>query len=225
MNRCETASSQLSAPSCPAEALQGRCGFGASPEYPSEGQSNSRRDRSSISSKEMSVDFLLDTFALALESGARPSDGIAVVHEETIVPVTLEETFAFFSDAMNLEKLTPGWLNFHVRTPPPLTMREGLEIDYVISLRGLPIPWKTRIDVWEPGVRFVDRQVAGPYLWWNHEHRFEHVPGGTRVIDHVEFVPRLRWLTTGFVTRDVQKIFRYRQEMLTRIFSGSPSDR
>jgi hypothetical protein len=38
-------------------------------------------------------------------------------------------------------------------------------------------------------------------------------------------VPRLRWLTTGLVTRDVQRIFRYRQEMLTKIFSGSPSDR
>jgi hypothetical protein len=32
-------------------------------------------------------------------------------------------------------------------------------------LRGVPLPWRTRIDVWEPGVRFVDRQLAGPYLW------------------------------------------------------------
>jgi ligand-binding SRPBCC domain-containing protein len=170
--------------------------------------------------REVSVALLLDTFALALETGPRPSQGITTIHEETIVPATLQETFAFFSDAMNLEKLTPGWLNFNVRTAPPLKMREGLEIDYVISLHGLPIPWKTRIDVWEPGVRFVDRQTAGPYLWWNHEHRFEQVAGGTKVVDHVEFVPRLRWITTGFVTRDVQKIFRYRQQMLTRIFNG-----
>jgi hypothetical protein len=80
----------------------------------------------------MSVDFLLDAFALALETGARPTQGITVVHEETVV---------------------------------------------------------------------------------------------ARLVDHVEFVPRLRWLTTGLVTRDVQRIFRYRQEMLTKIFSGSPSDR
>jgi ligand-binding SRPBCC domain-containing protein len=173
----------------------------------------------------MSVDFLLDTFALALETGARPAHGITTIHEETIVPATLQETFAFFSDAMNLERLTPAFLNFHVRTPPPLVMKEGLEIDYVIVVRSLPIPWKTRIDVWEPGVRFVDRQTAGPYLWWNHEHPFDQAAGGTRVIDHVEFVPRLRWLTAGFVTRDVQKIFKYRQEMLAKIFNGSAGDK
>ena len=96
-------------------------------------------------------------------------------------------------------------------------MREGLEIDYVISLRGLPIPWKTRIDVWEPGVRFVDRQINGPYLWWRHEHRFEAVDRGTRVIDRVEFVPRLRWVTAHIVRRDVERIFEFRQEVLKRV--------
>jgi ligand-binding SRPBCC domain-containing protein len=99
-------------------------------------------------------------------------------------------------------------------------MREGLEIDYAIVLHGFPIPWKTRIDVWEPGVRFVDRQVNGPYVWWHHEHRFEATSGGgTRVVDHVEFVPRLRLLTSGFVRRDVEKIFEYRKEALKRIFA------
>ena len=64
-------------------------------------------------------------------------------------------------------------------------MREGLIIDYRLSLYGVPIPWRTRIDVWEPGVRFVDRQVRGPYRVWVHEHRFEAVEGGTRVMDRV----------------------------------------
>ena len=36
----------------------------------------------------MSVDFLLDAFALALETGARPTQGITVVHEETVVRST-----------------------------------------------------------------------------------------------------------------------------------------
>lgn len=169
------------------------------------------------------MDLLLDIFADALATGNRPAHGIDIVHEETIVPASLDETFAFFSDASNLEKLTPGWLNFHVRSTGPLAMREGLEIDYVISLHGFPIPWKTRIDVWEPGVRFVDRQVNGPYLWWHHEHRFEASSTGTRVIDHVEFVPRLRYVTRGFVRRDVQRIFKFRQEKLPTFFAGERS--
>ena len=169
------------------------------------------------------MDLLLDIFADALATGARPTRGITVVHEETVVPASLEDTFHFFSDAANLEKLTPGWLNFHVRSKGPLAMREGLEIDYVISLHGFPIPWKTRIDVWEPGVRFVDRQVNGPYAWWHHEHRFEATAIGTRVIDHVEFVPRLHWVTSGFVRRDVQRIFQFRQEKLPTFFAGDRS--
>ena len=106
-------------------------------------------------------------------------------------------------------------------TPPPLTMAEGLIIDYQIRLYGVPIPWRTRIDVWEPGVRFVDRQVRGPYRWWYHEHRFEAVAGGTKVIDDVEFAPRVAWLTAGKVRGDVERIFNYRAETLPRLFSGS----
>ena len=144
-----------------------------------------------------------------------------VLSEETVVAASPAETWAFFSDAANLERLTPGWLNFNIRTPRPIQMREGTEIDYTIVLHGFPIPWKTRIDVWEPGVRFVDRQLSGPYLWWNHEHRFEPTAaGGTRVIDRVEFVPRLRLLTNGFVARDVRRIFEYRKETLKDFFRG-----
>ncbi|MEP6593151.1 MAG: CDP-paratose 2-epimerase, partial [Acidobacteriota bacterium] len=86
-----------------------------------------------------------------------------------------------------------------------------------IVLHGFPIPWRSRIDVWEPGRRFVDRQLIGPYRWWHHEHRFEAAEDGTRVIDHVEFLPRLPWLTRGFVRRDVERIFAYRQETLAQL--------
>jgi len=140
------------------------------------------------------------------------------VHEETVVPASLEDTFAFFADAANLERLTPAWLNFRIRTPMPVTMAEGLEIEYRVVLHGVPIPWRSRIDVWEPGVRFVDRQVLGPYRWWRHEHRFQAVEGGTRVIDHVEFVPRFRWISGRLVRRDVQRIFAFRRQELVRLF-------
>lgn len=169
----------------------------------------------------MAYPFLLDLFATALETGPRPDARLSTVDQETIVPASVDDTFAFFSDATNLEKLTPGWLNFAIQTETPIAMKEGAEIDYTITLHGFPIPWKTRIDVWEPRVRFVDRQTAGPYLWWHHEHRFEPTSTGTRVIDHVEFVPRLALLTRRYVEKDVQKIFKFRQEKLQEIFRGN----
>ena len=81
----------------------------------------------------------------------------------------------------------------------PVQMRPGVEIDYLVSLYGLPIPWTALIDVWESGVRFVDRQTVGPYSWWRHDRRFEPASGGTLVIDHVEYVPRGRWFSREFV--------------------------
>jgi ligand-binding SRPBCC domain-containing protein len=145
-----------------------------------------------------------------------PSD-LLVLSRETLVASPLDETFAFFADAGNLQRLTPTWLHFSIRTPMPITMREGVEIEYQIRLYGVPIPWRTRIDVWEPGRWFVDRQVTGPYRWWHHEHRFEATPDGTRVIDRVQFAPRAAWLTRGLVRRDLERIFTYRQETIRSI--------
>jgi ligand-binding SRPBCC domain-containing protein len=140
---------------------------------------------------------------------------------ETVVPAPLDAAFAVFSDASNLQQLTPSWLQFSIVTPLPIVMRVGLEIDYRIRLYGVPLAWTSRIDVWEPEYRFVDRQIAGPYLWWRHAHRFESAGGATRVIDEVEYVPRAAWMTARMVRRDVERIFRYRQGALQQIFQHS----
>ena len=148
----------------------------------------------------------------------RPDGPLLHLHRAAVVPASLEETFAFFSDASNLERLTPPWLAFRIRTPLPIVMREGAIIDYRISLRGLPLPWRSRIDVWEPGVRFVDRQLVGPYLWWRHEHRFSEIDGGTRVVDDIEYLPRMRGFSRRLVERDLTRIFDYRYDSLQQIF-------
>jgi ligand-binding SRPBCC domain-containing protein len=150
----------------------------------------------------------------------RPARGVHTIHTETTVSASLDRTFAFFSDARNLERMTPPWLSFRIQTPLPIAMAAGTLIEYRIALYGVPIPWRTRIDEWEPGVRFVDRQIAGPYRWWRHEHRFEAVDGGTRVSDHVEYAPRAAWLTLWLVQRDVHRIFAFRQRTLAQAFGA-----
>ena len=54
------------------------------------------------------------------------------------VPLALEEVFPFFSDAHNLEKLTPPWVKFEMLTQPPIVMAEGLKIDYRLIIRRIP---------------------------------------------------------------------------------------
>jgi ligand-binding SRPBCC domain-containing protein len=166
-----------------------------------------------------------------LAADARPPHKVERLHRECVVPASLDRAFAFFADAANLQQMTPPWLHFSILTPMPVEMRAGLEIAYRINLYGLPMPWQSRIDVWEPGVSFVDRQLVGPYRWWRHEHRFEVVRDGTRVIDQVDYAPRVVRLSGALVRRDLQRIFAYRHEVLRRIFQPSgrgsrgPSDR
>lgn len=146
------------------------------------------------------------------------------------LPVPRSEVFAFFSDPANLEALTPPWLRFEVLTPRPLPRGEGALFDYRITVRGLPLRWRTLIETFVPGERFVDRQIAGPYALWHHTHRFEDLPdGGTRMTDLVRY--KLGWGLAGriaaalWVRRDVARIFAYRKAVLAERFSGPAAPR
>ena len=162
---------------------------------------------------------MFDALIATLRTGNRPASGLRTLESEAVVPAPIADTFAFFANAANLERLTPPWINFRIRTALPIEMKEGALIDYQIVLYGLPIPWRTRIDAWEPGVRFVDRQIAGPYRWWLHEHRFERDGNGTRVRDRVEYLPRAAWVSARLVRRDVERIFAFRQAALRQLLA------
>ena len=66
-----------------------------------------------------------------------------VLEREQFVPRPVAEVFAFFSDAANLERLTPPRLNFKILTPLPIAMRSGAVIDYQLSLFKVPFRWRT----------------------------------------------------------------------------------
>jgi ligand-binding SRPBCC domain-containing protein len=145
-----------------------------------------------------------------------------VLERVQILPRPREEVFAFFADARNLERLTPGFLNFSILTPTPIDIGEGALIDYRIRLFGVPLNWRTRIDVYEPGVRFVDRQLSGPYRTWIHLHEFSDHDGGraTKMLDRVEyevgFGPFGRIARELIVRRTLERIFDYRAEVMER---------
>lgn len=146
------------------------------------------------------------------------------------LPAPRSEVFPFFADPANLEALTPPWLRFEVLTPRPLPRGEGALFDYRIRVRGLPIRWRTLIEAFAPGERFVDRQIAGPCALWHHTHRFEDLPdGGTRMTDQVRY--RIGWgwigqiVTALWVRRDIARIFDYRKQVLATRFRPVPGPR
>jgi len=135
------------------------------------------------------------------------------------LPRPLDEIFAFFSDAANLETLTPPSLQFRILTPQPVAMRQGTLIDYRIRIHAIPVAWQSEISVWEPPHRFVDVQRRGPYRRWEHTHGFAAVNGGTRVTDSVDFEVPFAWVAGWFVRRDVERIFAFRREALLTLFA------
>src|SRR5690349_19230913 len=104
---------------------------------------------------------------------------IHTLDQVQLIRKPLSEVFAFFADPSNLQLLTPPLLNFRILTPDPIEMREGALIDYRISIRGIPLRWRTRIEAYDPMRSFVDVQLLGPYRSWRHTHVFEARPQGT----------------------------------------------
>ena len=139
-----------------------------------------------------------------------------------VVAEERDTVFEFFARPENLAQITPDWLDFHILTPSPIPMRLGTLIDYRIGLGGLPMHWRTYISSHEPPCVFVDEQLAGPYAFWHHTHRFEEVPGGTRLIDHVRYLPPLgilgRLAHGLLIRRQLKRIFSYRQAVIANRF-------
>jgi len=166
-----------------------------------------------------------------------------LIKRSVIVNQPIKKVFDFFSDATNLEVLTPHWLHFKIISSLPIKMGTGTVIEYKLKVKRLPISWRSEILDWNPPFTFVDSQTNGPYEMWVHTHRFTELKNGTRVDDEVIYkVPgdglveqcfRNRWsiirlvgylfqLVTScvalIVRRDLDKIFDYRTRKLQKHF-------
>jgi ligand-binding SRPBCC domain-containing protein len=142
---------------------------------------------------------------------------VRVLERRQRLELPVERAFAFFADARNLEAITPPWLAFQVLSAGE--MRAGALIDYRLRLHRVPVRWRTRIEVWEPPLRFVDIQIKGPYALWEHTHAFEPAGDGTiimrdRVRYSLPFGPLGSLAHRLFVRRDLERIFAFRQRTL-----------
>jgi ligand-binding SRPBCC domain-containing protein len=149
-----------------------------------------------------------------------------LLEREQIIERGRSETFAFFSDAFNLERITPPFLRFRVLTARPVTMARGTLLEYKLSLFGIGFRWKTIIEEWEPEDSFVDSQLEGPYRLWRHRHSFESI-GQARTLmrDRVEYLIPLGFLGRAsnalFVSRTLREIFDYRARAIASLLAAS----
>ena len=144
-----------------------------------------------------------------------------LLSRKQIINLPLRETFSFFSDAENLERITPPELDFRITTRRPIKIKRGTLIDYRLKLRGIPISWQTEISQWDPPYAFVDQALKSPYKQWIHLHEFKELPDGqTEMIDEVRY--RLPFEPFGdimhwYVRGELNYIFDFRSKAVSEI--------
>lgn len=154
-----------------------------------------------------------------------PGEGPFRLETSQVLPLSPEQSFAFFEDPRNLSEITPDWLDFRMTGRGPMSsVYEGAEFDYTIRWLGVPIPWRGRIADYHRPERFTDIQVRGPYRSWVHLHVFRPVPEGTLMKDTVTYeVPygqAGRLVHRLLIRRQLEDIFRYRAIRISEWASG-----
>jgi len=140
------------------------------------------------------------------------------------IPLSLKESWEFFSKPENLKILTPKHLGFVIKNSQDLSvMYEGQVIAYTIyPFLGIPVEWVSEITHVEENRYFIDRQQLGPYKYWHHEHRFEPLKNGVEMVDIVYYEMPFGILGKALhfmkIRRDIEEIFIYRRSVLEKMF-------
>jgi hypothetical protein len=101
-------------------------------------------------------------------------------------------------------------------------LREGpIGRSWILLLGVLPVDYDDiRIEAFEPGRGFRERStMASASAWWHDRTLLPLPSGGTRVVDHIRFTPRLP-LAGGLQAFTFQAMFRWRHRRLRAHFGA-----
>ncbi|BAC92106.1 SRPBCC family protein [Gloeobacter violaceus] len=137
------------------------------------------------------------------------------LESSAVVSRPIADVWAAHQDLGLLERVSLPYPMVEVLDKPP---SYGLGSRFTVRLSLVPhlaaIDWQVEIVRFEPPERFVDRQVSGPFRFWEHTHAFSALtPDRTLVVESVlfEFNP----LLDGPLLRPVlEGVFAWRTERL-----------
>lgn len=147
------------------------------------------------------------------------------MRQTTTVAAPVHQVFAFFSRPENLGLMTPRGLAVETRTPGPLALETGRQIEYEVKIGPLRVGWTAEFELLEPGRRFVDVQLRGPFAAWWHEHRLSpREEGGTQIDDTIYYRPPLGPLGRAadplLIRPRLRELFEYRAHALRLRFGA-----
>jgi ligand-binding SRPBCC domain-containing protein len=144
--------------------------------------------------------------------------------KQSIIAAPSELVFAFHENPEALSILTPPWERVTI-VQPPSGLQVGAKVILEIELGPFKKRWIAEHTEYDPPRLFVDRQLEGPFQYWNHRHLFESINrGATLMTDEVEYIlPMgvLGRLAAGWhVGRKLEKLFEYRHKVMAKRFSS-----
>lgn len=149
--------------------------------------------------------------------------GVYTLEVQQHLPISLDKAWHFFSNPVNLEKITPQNMSFRITSPITAKIYSGQIITYNIGI--LPFyktPWVTEITHIKENSYFIDEQRIGPYKMWHHEHLFEEDSAGVLMSDKVTFALPFAFLghLAFYLTikNQLKNIFNYRKQSLIEVF-------
>jgi hypothetical protein len=144
--------------------------------------------------------------------------GSEVIERSVELPVTAEEAFAWHDRPGALERLIPPWERVEVLQRSG-GIADGGRVTLRVHVGPAAFRWVAYHRDYQPGRRFVDEQMEGPFRRWVHVHDFEPVtPGSSRLTDRIELVlpgGAPGGLAGGaMIRRRVERMLAYRHALL-----------
>jgi uncharacterized protein (TIGR01777 family) len=132
------------------------------------------------------------------------------------MPVGAAELYTWHSRPLAFQRLQPPWEEVKLISTTGSFGTDGQRIEFQTRLFGLiKSTWLAEAYDFQPGKGFQDRQLKGPFAYWNHAHRF--IPDGEKASfleDHIEYRLPLglvgRFLGSRMTRRHLQALFNYR---------------
>ncbi|WP_227254858.1 TIGR01777 family oxidoreductase [Frigoriglobus tundricola] len=105
------------------------------------------------------------------------------------MPVSAEELYAWHARPLAFQRLQPPWEDATVVNQEGTFGTDGYRVTVRAGLVG-PVSgtWVAELYDFRPGQQFQDRELQGPFAFWNHTHRFvPDTPTSSVLEDHIEY--------------------------------------
>lgn len=145
------------------------------------------------------------------------------LENSSILKISMEKCWSFFSNPKNLTIITPKSLDFCIISNIPEEMYEGMIIEYTLKpFFGIAVHWVTEITHMKKYEYFVDEQRFGPYKFWHHQHIFKETKEGILMTDTIHYALPFsflgRMVNFCVVREKLREIFEFRKKAITELF-------